>query len=211
MTRWRPYHPLDLSVMGVLPRHWQRDVQRVVRELGFDTVLTGSGSTSREARGNQRMVVRVADGRAVKDRLPWLWSLYDGLLRDFCAKCFGRAIYPANLLHTAVNINQVAGRGAQYEWHVDSNPVTGLLFATTCDRGLGGSLVFRHRSGRRAIVRPRAGTFICFDARDIEHRVSPLRRDGKRISLPMNYYDSPTEQSRPLDLDPQIYTSTQPN
>ncbi len=189
-----------------LPKGWQRQVRNVVRECGFNTVLTGSGSTSRETRENQQMAVRVADGRAVKDRLPWLWDLYNGLLKDFCATSFGRPIFPANLLHTAVNINQLAGRGAQYEWHVDSNPVTGVLFTTNSGNGLGGSLVFRHQSGQRAIVRPRAGTFVCFDARQIEHRVAPLRRHGERISVPMNFYDSATDQPRPSDLDPQIYT-----
>lgn len=211
MNRWRPYHALDLNSLKVLPRHWQRDVRAVVRQRGFETILTGAGSTSREARGNQRMVVRVADGLAVKQALPWLWDLYEGLLKEFASRSFNRQLYAANLLHTGININLLEGRGAQYEWHVDSNPVTGLLFATTAKPGLGGSLVFKHKEGHRALVRPVAGRFICFDAREIEHRVAPLRLDGERISLPMNYYESQTEQRRPADLDVQIYTPSRGN
>jgi hypothetical protein len=106
-----------------------------------------------------------------------------------------------------VNINQLAGRGAQYEWHVDSNPITGVLYATDSDNGLGGSLVFRDdQNGQKSVFRPKAGTFICFDAREISHRVAPLRREGERVSLPMNYYHSATDQPRPPDLDSQIYT-----
>lgn len=205
MANWRPYYQWSLKETGLLPNRWEAQVRSVVRRYGIDTVLSGEGSTSREAKTDQKIAVRVADGNVVKRRLPWLWELYEGPLLDFASKQFGRRLYPANLVHSAVNINYLSGVGARYEWHVDSNPVTGLLFATTCEGGLGGSLVFKKRS-RRAIVRPRSGVFICFDARQIPHRVAPLRKGGERISIPMNYYLSATEQLRPADLDEQIYT-----
>ncbi len=205
--KWKPYYCLDLCSTTALPSGWQEQIRYVVQQHGIDTVLTGAGSTSREAHTRRKIRVRVADGHAVKSHLPWMWNLYCGLLRDFCAKAFGRPVFIANLLHTTVNINQLAGRGAQYEWHVDSNPITGVLYATDSDNGLGGSLVFRDaQNGRKSVFRPKAGTFICFDAREISHRVAPLRRDGERISLPMNYYHSATDQPRPPDLDSQIYT-----
>jgi hypothetical protein len=208
MTRAKPYFKLDLQRTGMLPEGWQADIKAVVDTYGIATVLTGEGSTSRESRTGQRMHVRVADGVVVKEHLPWLYALYNGPLKDFCIASFGKPLFTANLIHTAVNINYLAGRGAQYEWHVDSNPVTGLLFVTDSNHNLGGSLVFRVRDSYRSIVRPKAGMFICFDARDIPHRVTPLRRDGTRISIPMNYYDSATVQTRPADLDEQIYSST---
>lgn len=204
--RWQPFHEIDLAEAGVLPPQWQRQIQSVVREFGMNTVLTGAGSTSRESKRNQRMRVRVADGAVVKHHLEWLWQLYDGFLREFAAACLNRRLFVAHRLPATVNINELRGRGAQYEWHVDSNPVTGVLFATDCGVGFGGSLVFRGTDGRRAIYRPRAGKFICFDAREIPHRVTPLRHNGVRISLPMNYYESATEQPRPEDLDSQIYS-----
>lgn len=204
--RWKPYYVLDLSGSAVLPVDWQEQVLSAVSSHGIETVLSGSGSTSREARIGQSIHVRVADGFVVKRELPWLWSLYGGLLKDFCSSCFERPVYLANLLHSAVNINYLEGKGARYEWHVDSNPITGVLFATDSDPGLGGTLVFRHVTGQRALFKPRAGAFICFDAREIPHRVAPLRKEGKRISIPMNYYESAADQLRPPDLDRQIYT-----
>lgn len=206
MTHFKPYHAQDLLRTGVLPPDWQSDILSVVQGHGVDTILTGAGSTSRETRSDRRMHVRVADGVAVKSYLPWLWELYSGYLREFSAAKFGKPLFVANLLHTTININQLMGRGAEYEWHVDSNPVTGLLFVTDTPIGFGGSLVFRPRAAKPSIVRPKAGTFICFDARDIPHRVTPLRTNGVRISVPMNYYDSAIEQVRPLDLDEQIYS-----
>jgi hypothetical protein len=152
------------------------------------------------------MHIRVADGVAVKYHLQWLYDLYAGYLKEFCASKFGTPLYPANLLHTTVNINQLSGRGARYEWHVDSNPVTGLLFVTDAPVGFGGSLVFKPEGGSRSIVRPTAGTFICFDAREIPHCVTALRTNSVRISIPMNYYDSEHDQARPADLDEQIYS-----
>jgi hypothetical protein len=204
---WRPYFTLDLLETGVLPDGWQSHVSAVANRFAARTELTGDGSTSREARLGQDIVVYVADGSVVKREIPWAWDLYNGLLRDFSGRCFGQSLYPARLERTAININVLRGRGARYEWHVDSNPVTGLLFCSTADAGAGGSLVFRARDSQRALVRPKAGTFICFDAREVDHRVAPLRRSADRISMPMNYYLSAVEQPRPDDLDAQIYTA----
>jgi 2OG-Fe(II) oxygenase superfamily len=206
MISERPYYSLNLLELGILPSSWQEDVFRVSRDHSIDTVLTGEGLTSRERNPGQKFRVRVVDGVLVKQELFWLWNLYEDQLRAFASAAFGKPLFTANLLHTTININQLSGRNAQYEWHVDSNPVTGVLFATDSEDGLGGSLVFRKPCGARYIVRPRAGTFVCFDAREIPHRVAPLRKDGIRVSLPMNYYESQTDQPRPSDLDAQIYT-----
>jgi 2OG-Fe(II) oxygenase superfamily len=204
-TQHKPYAGLDLSDSTLLPRDWESQVRAVAATCGFDTILTGEGSTSRETKPRRRMRVRVADGIAVKASLDWLWKLYAGRLLEFSSRWLGRQLYIANDLRSAVNINVLRGRGAQYEWHVDSNTVTGVLFVTTAGPGAGGSLVFAKPGAPRSIVRPRSATFICFDAREIPHRVAPLR-GGDRISIPMNYYDSATEQPRPEDLDRDIYS-----
>src|SRR5258708_19453218 len=88
------------------------------------------------------MRVRVADGIAVRQHVSWLWELYNGPLLDFSAACFERPVYAANLLHSTININELSGKAAQYEWHVDSNPVTGLLFATDTTNAFVTSLLF---------------------------------------------------------------------
>lgn len=208
---WRPFFTWNLNTTSLLPSNWQSQIDDVVERFGYETVLTGQGSTSREKRSNQYIKVVIVDGLIIRPFLPWLWSIYNGPLLDFASSSFGRPLFPAEDEKSAVNINNLTGNGARYEWHVDSNPVTGLLFASTCPPEQGGGLVFRDIEGKRnAIVRPTAGVFICFDAREIPHRVAPLKGDISRTSIPMNYYETADSQARPSDLEAQIYSTSNP-
>lgn len=193
-----------------LPKNWISQIEKLSLDKGYKTVLRGDGSSSRERRPGAEMLVRVSDGLAISDSLPWLWDLYLYELREFSERSFGRSLFPANRLESAVNVNHLSGTKSRYEWHVDTNPVTGLLFVSTLRAEDGGALVFRNTQARtNRIVRPKAGLFICFDAREIEHRVAPLRRPVDRISVPMNYYESIENQPRPDDLDTKIYSPVQ--
>ena len=69
----------------------------------------------------------------------------------------------------------------RFECHVDSNPLTGLLFCT--DHSAGGELVIAHdptaadvTSVERdcSVIRPHAGHLIFFDARHHPHYARPL-------------------------------------
>ncbi len=203
---WKPYYEFDAQAQGLLPEGWQAKITEVIRDVGYLTVLTGDSATSREKNASVSIEVVVADGRSVKSALPWLWELYAGEFMEFAAKAFARRLYPANDVRSAVNVNSISGVDGRYEWHVDSNPVTGLLFVSELGVSDGGALVFRDRVRKlNAIVRPRPGRFLCFDARDIPHRVAPLRKEIQRISVPMNYYESSTDQPRPGDLDEKLY------
>ncbi|MBB4188692.1 hypothetical protein GGE07_005371 [Sinorhizobium terangae] len=57
---------------------------------------------------------------------------------------------------------------------LDTNPVTGLLFAETLGENEGGALVF-NKNGEEFRIQPQRGMFYCFDARDVPHAVEPLR------------------------------------
>jgi hypothetical protein len=209
LDKWRPYFAWDLHSTGLLPIGWEQEVSETVQHSGFGTVLTGDGSTSREKRIGQHIPVRVVEGTSIKNELPWLWSLYTGPLLEFSSTSFNRKLFPSIDVKSAVNINHIFGEGARYEWHVDSNPVTGLLFVSTCLPKEGGALVFRDAKNKRnSIVRAQSGVFICFDARQIAHRVAPLKGTFARTSIPMNYYESASDQMRPSDLEAQIYTAT---
>lgn len=198
---------MNINSLSKLPKDWIAQIHKLSLDRGYQTALGGDGSSSRERRPGAQMLVRVSDGLAISERLPWLWDLYVNELLEFSERSFERSLFPANRLESAVNINHLAGKKARYEWHVDTNPVTGLLFVSTLGIGDGGSLVFRNtRTRTNRIVRPKAGLFICFDAREIEHRVAPLKRPVERISVPMNYYESIESQPRPDDLDSKIYS-----
>lgn len=100
---------------------------------------------------------------------------------------------------SGVNVNVLDGSNSRYELHLDSNPLTGVLFFTSHDEKSGGQLVFE-RDGRRATVNPRAGWFLLFDAREIPHSVTPVNGRRARISAPMNYYFEDDEIERPEAL-----------
>ena len=66
----------------------------------------------------------------------------------------------------------------RFECHIDSNPLTGLLFCT--DHLTGGELVFAHDAEAAdiaaverdcSVIRPHAGHLIFFDARRHPHYV----------------------------------------
>lgn len=205
---WSPYHSWDLNESRLLPTGWQKQTIELVEEFGSDTILRGDSSTSREQQSGVEIPVRVVTGDLIFNSSRWLYDLYANQLLSFASKSFGRKLYVATDIRSSININALVGKGQRYERHVDSNPVTGLLFATTHSPDDGGVLVFENEStGERCEVYSNAGTFICFDARTIPHYVSELLIDIARISIPMNFYETPIDQNRPDDLDSALYES----
>lgn len=102
----------------------------------------------------------------------------------------------------------------RFECHVDSNPLTGLLFCT--DHSAGGELVFAHDPGAAdiaavdqncSVIRPHAGHLIFFDARRYPHYARPLAAAAStRIVAVMNFYTgSCPESTRPRELNRHLY------
>lgn len=203
--KWTPYRAWNLEEAELLPRGWLNEVLRIVSEHEQKTILDGRSITSREPSGGVSIEVGVVSGNAIQRHLPWLFALYANELRVFASQVAGAEVYISTDLASSININILRGKRARYEWHVDSNPLTGLLFVTSHSASSGGELLFE-KPPYRSVVRSVAGTFIAFDARTIPHTVTPLEDDGLRMSIPMNYYLSPTDQSRPADLDSYLYT-----
>jgi hypothetical protein len=102
----------------------------------------------------------------------------------------------------------------RFECHVDSNPLTGLLFCT--NHSAGGELVVAHDPAAAdiaaverdcSVIRPHAGHLIFFDAREHPHYARPLTEaSGTRIVAVMNFYtDSCPESTRPAELNRHLY------
>jgi hypothetical protein len=199
------YFEEHLSSPGLLPLDWVAQIERVVLSCARQSCLDGRSVTSREPDLGCALTVDVVDGNDIRRELPWLYQLYEGPLASIASLIHSQAVLPARDVRSAININALAGVGARYEWHVDSNPVTGILYVTDHPEGSGGELLFRVEN-REIVVRPTRGLFVAFDAREAPHCVMPLMTDGPRISIPMNYY-LPGEQPRPSDLDAYLYGS----
>lgn len=205
MDQWKPYIEWDLNGTGLLPADWEVQIVRTIDKCGDQVTLTGASDLSREAEKNYLINVIVVTGDACAAELPWLRRLYEGELLEFVSRTLSKRYSHANDLRSSININCLRGIGARYEAHVDTNPLTGLLFACSANNVTGGELVFDNADGKICRVQPRPGVFIAFDARTTQHYVSPLRVAMDRVSLPMNYYDHPDMQFRPDGLDDYLY------
>jgi hypothetical protein len=198
------------DVSSYFPSDWAEQIFRCSTSRSRWQVLDGASVTSREAEFPDRMPPRVGvvSGEVVAAELAWLDSLYRGKFLEIVNTVGDGAFEVCSDIRAGVNINATP-RGARYEWHVDSNPMTGLLFATTHEPEDGGQLVFRPDPVARPHedwelqVSPRAGTLLIFDAREAAHVVTQLRTE-LRLSVPMNYYHV-GQQARPEDLDAYLY------
>ena len=100
--------------------------------------------------------------------------------------------------------------------HVDSNPLTGLLFCTDHPAGAGGELVFAHDPAAAdvgaverdcSVIRAHSGHLIFFDGRRHPHYARPLvSPSAVRIVAVMNYYtESCPESTRPPELNRHLF------
>lgn len=198
------YQEYNLQELNLLPTNWDKDLLSLANSNSYLVHLDGKSSTSREPSSSEGADVLVVDGEIIAKKLTWLESLYKNELLELANRGFNNKYTTSNSIQNGININYLKGANARYEWHVDSNPLTGILYATTHNQGDGGELIF-DVNGDVQILYPSKGLFILFDAREIPHTVMPLKVNTFRISVPMNFYFENEEQKRPSDLDSYIY------
>lgn len=198
------YASFDLISLGLLPKNWNLHIKKVAEKYSYYVKLDGKSSTSREPEDTKGAEVFVVEGDVIADKLNWLHNLYQKEFLDFANKNFNGLYDFSENLKSGTNINLLKGKNARYEWHVDSNPLTGVLFVTTHKKNDGGELVFKLPT-ETLTVYPKSGTLILFDAREIPHTVLPLQKEGIRVSVPLNFYNRGQVQTRPDDLDSYIY------
>jgi hypothetical protein len=127
-----------------------------------------------------------------------------------------RSISRGRLHRYGIVLNVQRGTTMRFECHVDSNPLTGLLFCTDHQTGAGGELVFAHdpaaadtKAVERAcsVIRPQAGHLIFFDGRTHPHYARPLTTESQlRVVAVMNFYTmSCPESTRPPELNRHLF------
>jgi hypothetical protein len=207
---------VELDLRGILPTGWREQVLDCARTFREMSTLSGASVTSRQRQlgYSGACPVGVVSGAVVARELPWLLDLYRrdvlALANDLGEDRRLGTFVDSDDLRSAVNLN-VLPDGSQYEWHVDSNPMTGLLFVTDQPEGTGGELkfvadpVFRAGEEWERVVVPRSGRLLLFDAREAAHTVLPVRGGYDRVSVPMNYYRADAGRTRPSDLDQYLY------
>jgi hypothetical protein len=204
------------DVRTLLPVEGLEQITTTARHAADRRVLTPSSVTSRESVDVRAVDVLTVPGRIVAEELPWLHSMYHTAFRTLAEHAFGQRVETAREVSYGINLNVQQGDVMRYEAHVDSNPIGGLLYATTHAPGEGGELVVANRGDVRGIaaidadasrVYPVAGHLVFFDARHHSHYVAPLSSgDAMRVVVAMNFYtaESP-ETERPADLSHHLY------
>jgi len=202
-------------VTGRLPGGWRDQIVAAAtgaefRDFPRTPVLT------REA----QHVTHIKRGRVhaaqVEHDLPWLYELYRGHFLELAASLRQEPVSPARDDRYGLVMNVQHGASMRFECHVDSNPLTGLLFCTDHPQGSGGELVFAHNPQAAdvdaverscSVIRPCAGQLIFFDGRSYPHYARPLRsRTDLRIVAVMNFYTaSCPESTRPPELNRHLY------
>jgi hypothetical protein len=206
--RWTTFDVNDL-----LPRGWRQDVAALALDAEF-RMLPRTPILSREATD----VSRISRGRVhavqVRERLPWLHELYRGAFLELAREAWTEPVVTARDDRYNLVLNVQRGTSMRFECHVDSNPLTGLLFFT--DHEAGGELIVGNNPIASSlaeierdcsVIRPHAGHLVFFDARDHPHYARPLRAESDmRVLADMNFYtESFPESTRPRELNRHLY------
>lgn len=196
-----------------LPPGWQQDVAAAaaaaeIREFPRTPVI------SRESREVQQIARGRVHADQVRYHLPWLFKAYRDDLLELARQVSVEPVSAAQDDRYGVVLNIQRGTGMRFECHVDSNPLTGLLFCT--DHGAGGELLIANDMEAEgvagvdrncSVIRPHAGHLIFFDARRNPHYARALMADSEtRIVAVMNFYTkSCPESTRPRELNRYLY------
>jgi 2OG-Fe(II) oxygenase superfamily len=205
----------EFDVSDQLPEDWRRQVIAATtkadcRDFPRTPVL------SREAQEVEHIVRGRVHGGQVRQSLPWLYRLYREDFLKLAASISAGPVMPASDERYGVVLNVQFGTAMRFECHVDSNPLTGLLFLTDHARDAGGELVFAYEEDADsvaaverdcAVIRPRAGLLLFFDGRRHPHYARPLRSESEvRVVAVMNFYTGAyPESTRPPQLNRHLY------
>jgi hypothetical protein len=196
-----------------LPAHWQQDVQAAamtaeVREFPPTPVITREAPEVRHVNRGR------VHAEQVREHMPWLHKAYRNEFLELASEVSAERVSAAQDERYGVVLNVQRGTGMRFECHVDSNPLSGLLFLT--DHAVGGELVVAHDPTAEgvmaverscSVIRPHAGQLIFFEARKHPHYARMLTAESDtRVVAVMNYYtESCPEASRPPELNRHLY------
>jgi hypothetical protein len=205
--------PFDVT--DQFPDGWREDIGAVAAGAEFRR-FPRTPFLSREAAD----VTHVTRGRVhasqVQQGLPWLYKLYRLRFLELASLAWGEPIDPALDDRYSIVLNVQRGNKMRFECHVDSNPVTGLLFFTDHPVG-GGELVVARDPAAVGVdqmerdctlVTPRAGQLIFFDGKTYPHYARTLIAEHDvRVAAVMNFYtrSCPEESTRPIGLNQHLF------
>ncbi len=207
------FHWITFDVNECLPAGWQHDVRAVATEADFRD-FPRTPILSREGTEVENILRGRVHADQVRERLPWLYSSYRKEFLEMAAEACAEPVEAAADDRYGVVLNVQRGTKMRVECHVDSNPLSGVLFCT--DHGEGGELVVGHDPAATdisaverdcSVIRPHAGHLIFFDVRQHPHYARPLTAENDmQVVAVMNFYtESCPESTRPTELNRHLY------
>jgi hypothetical protein len=207
--RWTAF-----DVTSLLPLGYPDDIELATDDADFRD-FPRTLVLSREAEHVRYISRGRVHADTVQQRLPWLYKLYRSDFLDLAAQAWREPIKAAYDDRYGIVLNVQRGNTMRFECHVDSNPVTGLLFFTDHPAG-GGELVVGHDPDAVSIealekdgsvIRPQTGQLIFFDGKTHPHYARALRSEAdKRVVAVMNFYtESCPESTRPSELNRHLF------
>jgi len=207
------FHWTTFDLNGTLPAAWLKDVGEAAGDADFRE-FPRTPVLSREAAEVRRIRRGRVHADQVRKRLPWLYESYRSVFLELAREARAEPVMAAGDERYGVVLNVQRGTAERFECHIDSNPLTGLLFCT--NHAAGGELVFAHDPDAASIdaverdcsvIRPQAGHLIFFDARRHPHYARPLVTAADvRVVAVMNFYtESCPESTRPRELNRHLY------
>ncbi len=205
---------LKFDMTSRLPAGWLEDIDAIAAEADF-RAFPRTLILSREAANVTHIMRGRVHADQVQQRLIWLYKLYRSDFLDLATQFSPEPIKTAFDDRYGVVLNVQRGNSMRFECHVDSNPLTGLLFFTDHPSG-GGELVVAHDPaavGVEAVERdctviePRAGQLIFFDGKTHPHYARTLLSESDmRVVAVMNFYtESCPESTRPAALNRHLF------
>jgi hypothetical protein len=208
----------EFDVTSCLPEGWQHDISTAVTRAECGN-FPRTPVISREALD----VAHISRGRVhaseVRQSASWLYRYYRADFLKLAASTHTEPVRPASDERYGVVLNVQHGTRMRFECHVDSNPITGLLFLTDHPAGTGGELVFGNDREAKSVAAvdldctvlyPRIGRLIFFDGRQHPHYARALHSESDvRVVAVMNFYtESCPESTRPRELNRHLYGDT---
>jgi hypothetical protein len=203
------------DVSGLLPRDWRDDLKKAAAEADFRD-YPRTPFLSREADHVKSITRGRVPAGQVQRQLPWLYQLYRGDFTGMAEQAWREPIKPAKDNRYGIVLNVQRGNAMRFECHVDSNPLTGLLFFTEHPDG-GGELVAANDPDavgvdaleeNGSVIRPKTGQLVFFDGKTYPHYARTLWSAGdERIVAVMNFYTEscPEESTRPSGLNLHLF------
>lgn len=211
----RAFRWTTFDMTSRLPGDWRRKIAAAATGADFRD-FPCTPILSRESADVRSISRGRLHARHLRQQLPWLYRLYRKDFLDLARAAWDEPLEAALDDRYGIVLNVQHGTTMRFECHVDSNPLTGLLFCTDHPAGEGGELVFGHDPDAGdigaverdcSVIRPHAGHLIFFDGREYPHYARPLMSgSAMRITAVMNFYTkSIPESTRPPELNRHIF------